>query len=266
MRITGFGHLLFALGLVSFGIVNLVYADFGLNWQPVPAWVPARAVLADLSGGLLIAGGVGLVFARTARLAALVMTAYLLAWVVLLHAPLILLGPWHVGSYLGVAESMGLMCGGLVLYATVTAPGDRLAIAPLTGGSGRRIGRILFGLACLEYGLSHFAYAAFTASMIPPFLPQRLALAYLAGAGHFAAGLGLLFFVLPRLAATLEAIMLSIIVMLVHILGVIGAPTNRVQWTMLAFATTMCGATWVVAASLRDQPWGPPRRSSATTG
>jgi uncharacterized membrane protein len=249
MRIVSLGHLLLALGLIGFGALNLIYGDFGLNWQPVPAWIPARVMLAWISGVLLIAGGVGLLLVWAQRLAALVMLVNFTLWVLVLQAPRILLGPSHIGAFLGTAESLGLLAGTLVLYAGLGGGGT------LVSGSGAQIGRILFGVACLEYGLSHFGYARFTASMIPSFMPARIVLAYITGAAHIAAGLGLIFFVLPRLAATLEAVMMSSFVLLVHIPGVLGAPEARVQWTMLAFATMLTGAAWIIAWSLRDQPW-----------
>ena len=47
------------------------------------------------------------------------------------------------------------------------------------------------------FGLSHFAYADFTASMIPAWMPARLILAYVTGAAHLAAGAALLLGVVP---------------------------------------------------------------------
>src|SRR5690242_7404264 len=50
----------FAVGLLGLGVLTAVYRDFALQWQPVPAWVPARASLALLSGTVLLVGGAGL--------------------------------------------------------------------------------------------------------------------------------------------------------------------------------------------------------------
>jgi hypothetical protein len=62
MRVTGIGHLLFALGLAGLGVLSLFSGDFAYVWQPVPMGVPLREILAYLSGALLLAGGLGLLF------------------------------------------------------------------------------------------------------------------------------------------------------------------------------------------------------------
>ena len=85
---------------------------------------------------------------------------------------------------------------------------DRRCIA---GARAMRMAQVLFGLTCIFYGWSHFAYADYTASMVPAWLPDRLGIAYFTGLGHVAAGIGVVVGILPRLAATLEAIMMSFI-------------------------------------------------------
>jgi len=80
-----------------------------------------------------------------------------------------------------------------------------------------RMAQVLFGLTCVFYGWSHFAYADYTASMVPNWLPSRLGLAYFTGLGHIAAGIGIIVWILPRLAATLEAIMMSLFGLLVWV-------------------------------------------------
>ena len=134
------------------------------------------------------------------------------------------------------------------------------------------IARRLFGVACIVFGLSHFVYADFTADMIPHWLPLRPGLAYATGAGHLAAGLAILFDIRPRLAATLEALMMSSFVLLVHVPSLLQmpppgwAPTLRVQLTALFWASALAGSAWIVARSLRDRPWGGARALARCAG
>jgi uncharacterized membrane protein len=255
MRVIGAGHLLFALGLAGLGVLSLFSGDFAYVWQPVPTWVPAREILAHLSGALLLAGGISLLVKRTASLASFTMTAFLLGWVLVLQIPRVVHTPGNEGMWLGLAECTFLMTGGWTLFALLANPQARTRMSFVTSPRGTRLARILFGLACLPLGLSHFIYSDATAGMIPAWIPAHLGFAYLTGAGHIATGLAVLFGVLPRLAATCEAAMITLFVILIHIPGAAAEPSSRFAWTMVFVATALAGAIWNIATSLRNTAW-----------
>lgn len=265
MRVIGLGHFLFAVGLAGLGVLSIFSGDFAFVWQPVPEWVLWRETLAHASSILLLSGGVCMLIKRTASLAALVMTAYLLTWVLLLQVPHVVHAPGDVGMWLGFSENLVLMSGGWILFGLLAGPDARMKIQFVAGVNGTRVARFLVGAACLGLGLSHFVYAAGTASMVPAWLPCRLGFAYLTGAGHIAAGIGILFAIFPRLAATLEAIMISLFVLLIHIPGAVSQPGGRLQWTMLFVASALAGAFWNNAQSFQEDPWGWKQRSPAAT-
>src|SRR5262245_62459118 len=73
----------FALALIGLGILTLVFGDFALQWQPVPAWMPARTVLAYLSGAVMLSTGFGLLLVRTEVVASRVLVVYLGLWFLL---------------------------------------------------------------------------------------------------------------------------------------------------------------------------------------
>ena len=115
-----------------------------------------------------------------------------------------------------------------------------------------RIARFFFGFALIPIGLSHFVYAPQTIGFVPAWLPFRSGWAYLGGAGHIAAGLGVLFSVFPRLAATLEAGMIGVFTALVWVPLVVKTPTSQLNWTGLLVSWTIGAAAWVVAGSLKS--------------
>jgi uncharacterized membrane protein len=244
---------LFAAGMIALGILAFVYGDFALVWQPVPASVPGRTALAYLSGVIMVAGGIGLLFPRTATLAIRVLFPYLIIWT-LLRVPSIVASPGTEEVWLGTGELIILLSGGWALFARLAAlpPGSKLAFA--TGDSGRRIARYLFAIALVPVGLSHFVYAKATADMVPAWLPGHTGWAYLTGAGHIAAGLGVLFSVLPRLAAIAEAAMLSVFTLVVWIPAIAAAPTTRLPWTAFWISWIFTAAAWLVAESIAPVP------------
>ncbi len=255
MRVTGVGHLLFALGLAGLGILSLFSGDFPYVWEPVPLWVPGREVLAHLSGVLLLSCGIGLLVKRTAGPAASILAIYLLGWVLVLQAPRAAHDPGNLGMWLGVAESTVLFSGGWILFARLADPQTRARIPFLTSKRAAPWARVLFGLACLPLGLSHFVYRDATAGMIPAWIPAHLGFAYFTGACHCAAGLAVLCGVFPRLAATLEAAMISLFVLLLHIPAAAAESMSRMMWTMVFVATALAGAAWANAASLQSTAW-----------
>ncbi len=237
------GWIALALSMLGLGLLGFITGDFALNWQPVPASVPGRTTLAYITAALFWALGAGLLFDRYKHTFAIATAAAFLVWALLLHGPGVVADPLNVLPWLGFTERLEVAAGALMLAAT-QVPGTSFARWSLL------IGRIAFG-ACLPiFGLSHWAYAQFTADMIPAFIPAHLFWAYFTGGGHIAAGIAILTGVLARLGSILFATMVSGFVLLLHVPRVIGDPGNRTEWTMLVIALTMAGAAWCVAGSL----------------
>jgi uncharacterized membrane protein len=247
--VIGIGRMLFAAGFLGLGVLGIGSGDFPFSWQPVPEGVPFREILARLSGVLLLSGGAGLLVRRTAAPAAFALAVYLLTWVVLLQGARVAHAPADVGAWLGVAESLVLTCGGWQLFARLTAREPRPRLPVISGPGGVRTARLLWGASCLVLGLSHYVYTQGTAGMIPAWIPAHVFFAYLTGTAHLAAGAGVLLAILPRLAATLESVMITLFVLLLHLPGVAAAPSSRLQWTMVFVATALAGASWCTAAS-----------------
>lgn len=243
----------FAAGAIGLGLVSGMHSSFTLQWEPMPAWVPHPLVY--VSAAILVLGGIALLVPKSRTWGALVLGLFILFWAIGLKVPeAVAVLPKitklesMIGVWLGVAEDSAMAMGALTLYL----------LAARGGESGLRLTRIIFGIACVEFGLSHFAFADFTASMIPAWLPQRTFLAYLTGAGHFAAGVALITGVLPRLAATLEAVMMGLFVLLVHVPMVLvhKAGEGQMNWTLLFIALTLMSSAAAIASALQDRPWG----------
>lgn len=264
-------QIAFALGTVGLGALTLVYDDLALGWEPVPAWVPWQPGLAYFAGALLLGAGVGLFIKRLVVGCALALTGYQLVWL-LSRGSRLLSDIRVVVQWEGFCEALALVLGSWAVVAWTAQSGDQHRLKAVLGGRSRNLTRVLFGLACVGFGLSHFAYAEFTAKMIPPWFPLRMSLAYLTGACHIAAGLGLVSGVRARLAATLEALMLSLFVLLVHIPSVFTAPEwapdPRTQWTELLLAWRIAASAAVIATWLSNETNGaasvPIHRSSRT--
>jgi len=240
---------LFAVGMFGLGILALVYGDFALVWQPVAPWFPGRAVLAYGSGLVMLLGGIGLLFRGTAAWSARILFPYLIVWL-LLKVPALLVAPGMEAVWLGFGEIAVLMTGGWVLFARLAGLREGSPLAFATGEKGIHLARMLFAISLLPIGLSHLVYVKQTAELVPAWLPYRAGWAYLTGVGQIACGLGVLFSILPRVAARAEAGMLSLFTILVWAPAIFAAPRTRLPWTAFFISWAIASAAWVVAQNI----------------
>jgi uncharacterized membrane protein len=111
------------------------------------------------------------------------------------------------------------------------------------------IGRILVTLSLVVFGVQHFIYGGFVATLVPAFMPGRLFWAYFVGVAFFAAAAGILYHLLARAAATMLGVMFFLFVLLLHIPRIIGNSTNGNEWTSGFVALAMCGGAWILASA-----------------
>jgi uncharacterized membrane protein len=266
MRIVGFAHGLFVIAFASVATLSLSYGDFVPRGQPFPTWIAWRETWLYGSALLVLTAATGLCFSRTALPSALTLSAYQALWALICALP-ILSQPLGVGAWYGFCEALAPLVGAWILYAMLRWPW-RGAPMPIAGGRAVRTAQVAFGLTCVFYGWSHFAYADYTASMVPTWLPGRVGFAYLTGLGHVAAGIGMMVGIFPRLAATLEAIMMSLFGLLVWVPSFFAQPKPawatppQNQWSELIVSLVLAACAWMVAASFT----GTPRRRPVTAG
>ena len=145
---------MFAAALIWLGALGLRKGDFVQVWQPVPKWVPAREALAYLCAFISLACGIGLLWQRTAAVAARVVFASLMVWLLALRLPNfffqtpVVLVAWTFGS------TAVMVAAAWVLYVWFAGDGDRRRLGRFAGDTGVRLARILFGLSLIPFGIS----------------------------------------------------------------------------------------------------------------
>jgi uncharacterized membrane protein len=240
---------LFGIGLIGMGVLALVYGDFALVWQPVAAWFPARTALAYGSGVLMVGCGIGLFFRASTRWALRIVLPYLIVWQ-MLKFPALLAAPKMEAVYLGFGELAVLLAGGWTLFARLgDASGTRFEWA--SGERAVRVARYYFAFWIIPIGLSHLLYSKPTVDLVPAWLPYRIGWAYLTGIGQIASGLGVLFGVLPRIAAWAEAIQISLYALLIWLPAILLANKNlgpSFAHADLRLSLTAFFISWIIAA------------------
>ncbi|MFW6193158.1 MAG: hypothetical protein ACOC83_06700 [Gemmatimonadota bacterium] len=261
------GRVLFAVALVGFGVLCLVFGDTVHQLQPMDVLLsestPMYGVLALATGAFLVVAGLAIAGDVAPHPLATALTAFLALWIAVLQVPSafvdpgLLRSPWWVRTF----ETLALTGGSLVVAGRTSRPERERWI---------RVGRLLFGVSLPVFGVLHFVYAESTASLVPDFYPWPLIWIYVTGLGNVAAGVAIATGVLSRLAAVLAGAMYGVYALTLHspraastyipqLLA--GDPAvlqdSRAGLTSLFVAVGMWGVAWIVAGSTpRRSPGG----------
>lgn len=254
IRVASVGHAVFAATMIGLGIMGLIKGDFTAVWQPVPKGVPAREVLVYLCALVSLACGIGLLWRRTAALAAGALLASLILWFLLWRVRPLFIAPL-VDSTWSCGETMVMASAAWVLYAWFAGEpsGHRFSFA--SGAKGLRISRVLYGLGLIPFGVAHFIYLKQTVVLVPGWLPWHVFWAYFTGATFIAAGVAMLIGVCARLAATLSALQMGLFALLVWVPIVAAGSVSAFQWGEFVTTVALTAAGWVVADSYRAVRW-----------
>jgi uncharacterized ion transporter superfamily protein YfcC len=204
--------------------------------QPVPAWLPAHAVVAGVTGTVLVAAGAAIAAGRGLRIAADAVTALWSVWLLAGHAPIVVANPRNGSAWTAAFEALAI--GGA---AAVLALPARPAL-----------GRLAFGITLPVFGALHYVYRDYVAHVIPGWIPGHMFWALATGVAHVAAGIAIVTGHRARLAATLAAVMFGAWVVILHAPRVAADP-KPAEWTSLLVAVAMCGGAWLVAGSGRGR-------------
>jgi uncharacterized membrane protein len=245
----------FAAMLIGLGIVGLIYGNACVIWEQIPKALPHRGLVNDLCALIALGCGIGVLLRPTVTIACRVLLPFVLLWLTVLKLPVVFVHFAMEVSWESFAETAAMAAGAWCLFAAHAGAFEQRHLGFATGARGIGIARLLLIAALPMIGLSHFAYAAFTATLVPGWLPFPLGWVYLTGACSLAAAAGLAFAVLPRLAANLEAVMLWLITLLVWIPQLAASPKAQGNWSEFLISVAIATGAWLVADTYRDVPW-----------
>jgi uncharacterized membrane protein YphA (DoxX/SURF4 family) len=258
---TTLAYIFSAALLVAGALVN----DRGS--RAVPSFAAHRSAVA---GSVTVgSAAVGPATVGSAAVGSAALAALYAVVVIFMHGPQIFQHPGAFAVWDGTAEQLALLAGGLAAYSFLTGAGNglepsaRLGPAAKAGplaalGPPARLGRIavvLMGVCLLMFGVAHFLYLDFTASMVPAWLPGGQKFwAAVTGVGHLAAGIAFLTGVKARVAAIALTSMFAVFGALVHLPALWAEPHSQLSWVMNAINLALTGAAGAFATLLKSTP------------
>ncbi|MEZ4736645.1 MAG: hypothetical protein R3E79_56910 [Caldilineaceae bacterium] len=116
------------------------------------------------------------------------------------------------------------------------------------------IGRILYGLPLLVFGLLHFVGAQMMAGMVPAFIPGGILWVYITGVALILAALAIIANRLAPLASLLLGIMLLSFALTIHLPMLLGGDQSAMP--NLLKDTALAGAAFFVYATTSQEGKG----------
>jgi uncharacterized membrane protein YphA (DoxX/SURF4 family) len=180
---------------------------------------------------------------------------YLALWMLLFKVPFIFRAPLEEVSYQSNGENAVWVAAAWVLAIWFSSEADKARFGFILGDAGLRLARILYGLALIAFGFSHFFYANMTTPLVPAYLPFHESWAYITGGAYLAAGVAIIVGVFARLAAVLVALQIALITILVWAPTVAAGNIDAGHWQETVVSCVITAGAWVIVDSYRDAPW-----------
>jgi hypothetical protein len=203
------GRIVFGASAVLFGVIALMWHDAD-TWQTLAQiWsLPFGTIIGACLMIVQIAGGIGMQYRKSARLASIVLgIVYLLFSVACI--PGILAAPaiyWHYGSFF---EQFSSLCGAIALRAATESNAARAAAFG-------RVARLGLGVRAISFTLSQIIYLPVTADLVPKWIPPNQTFCAILTTIAFAlAAMSILIGRQARLALRLLSLMLALFGVLV---------------------------------------------------
>ena len=244
----------YGVAAIVLGAAGFAWGDFATNWQRVGPNVPYRESLAYFTAVFETTAGLAMLWRRTARAGALLLTIlysiFTLLWVIQVCAAPLVYDGWG-----NLFEELSLVIGGAVAYASLAPAGSRWA------GNSVLISRV-YGICPISFAIVHLINLAGVATWVPKWIPPEQMFWAIATAICFLlAAAAILSGIQAGLAALLLTVELMGFEILVWLPKLIAAPRERFNWAGNAISLTMVAAVWVVSDALNE-----PRRFDASSG
>jgi len=235
----------------------MVYADL----RPVlvatwPSWPPVSSPLAFLVEALIVGVCVLIVSGKHARTASTLLGAALLLSFLINHLPYQVTNNLHfLGGWTDAFKVLALSGGAFVMADSFPEVASKPDGVPSTIGRLLEkiipVGRHLFCLTMIVFGIEHLMYATFVAKLVPSWVPAQLVWTYIAGVALISAGIGISLKIQKRRASILLGAMIFTWFIILHIPRVIADPYsgNGNEWRGALESLAFSGIAFVLAGS-----------------
>lgn len=225
-KLSSVGRIFFGIAMMGMGFQSIYYHDFPyMLIPPKHSWIPGLAILAYISGALLILVGACIVFGKKVRPISLLLGLVLLLIFCFYFIPYQFICTTKYldfGEWENAEKELALAGGAFVIAGCISGKNENRFMSLLAKLI--PLGTIFFAFTMVCFGTDHFLYAKDTADYIPSWVPFPLFWVYFAGTALIASGIGIILNIKRRLSTTLLGTMIFIWVIILHIPKAIANP------------------------------------------
>jgi uncharacterized membrane protein len=221
------GRIIFALGFIALGVLQLIAGDFIIGRPPAAAWaahIPGKLAWAYASGCFLIVAGSAIIINKKARLASLLIGAIIILFSFILRH-LTEMSDW-VNAY----KTLALAGGSFIIAATFFKKNNNSIPGNFVNHDLVFTGCIFLSLFFIICGIAHFKFDEFVKDLIPAYIPFHFFWTYFCGIALLATGVGVLIRQTRKWASVLSGFMILLWFFLLHIPRAFAAWDDYREW------------------------------------
>lgn len=248
------GRWFFVTGMIGFCFHQMMYADlkpvFLASW---PNGFPLQQQISVVVCLLLIVEFVSIGFGKNAKTLAFVTATLFLIFFLGNHLPYQLkTNPAFLGGWTDALKLVILSGGTYIISDSFERKDKELPPKFFTLNI---LGKYLVGIPIIIFGIEHFVYIEFVATLVPGWIPGHIFWTYLAGIGLILAGISIVINIETKLACLLLGSTIFIWFIVLHIPRAIADPVSgngnevRSVFQSLAFS----GIAFVLAGMAADR-------------
>jgi uncharacterized membrane protein YphA (DoxX/SURF4 family) len=236
------GRIVFGAAAVWFGVIALMWHDAD-TWQNLQhIWsLPFGAIIGGCLMAVQIAGGIGILYPRTARLASLALCVVYVCFALACIPDIV--AATNIYDRFGGSffQYLSLLCGAIALYAATEANAARAVVLG-------RLARLGLGVCAISFTLGQALLPRETAGLVPTWMPpNQMFWAILTTVAFGLAAVAILINRQARLAMRLMMLMLALFGVIVWVPRLIAHPEAHFNWSECVLTFLVTGAAWVVA-------------------
>ncbi len=252
------GRYFYGIGITGIGIQHWAYRDFRPVILPEwPLWMHRFPIEATGAGAALIFAAIMICLSKKPREAALITGGAMLLFFLAFHLPyMVFVSPNTAipGAWSNPLKLLAFSGGAFAIAGSL----------PVKEQAAHKIsalyrflelfipwGRVFFSITMIVFGIDHFIYTEFVASLVPAWIPGHNFWTYFAAVALVGSGVCIILKIKLRLIAMLLGIMIFLWLILLHIPRAVVAlpPDNGNELTSVFEALAFSGVAFVIAWS-----------------